>query len=338
MLLRALRVHLSWHRPELCARLRPLPGIRLNLGRSLGTGRQDLAPAAQPVPSGVLHQTSPAEQLWPLPQQPQHQQHHHQHQHQHRHQWQQLTHRKEPPPKQSTSTTPAPQPSSDHSSSHQCSHTDQQQHQQLLGLGSGPFTPGRPQEPPQWLSQSTACHQEALPLPPLPLPLPSSSALHGFGSHQEETQQRQQQGRPEQQGKAESTPQQGRPRGRRGQQPGGPDSSRGAEQQAAYLAQLTDMRTPAAWYPGARALTRTVIAHLGPTNSGKTHAALEAMKAAKGHALYCGPLRLLACSRQAERSRCGLQPADRPGGQGGAWGPTQRLHSGDGSGGQRTGV
>ncbi|KAL6756530.1 P-loop containing nucleoside triphosphate hydrolase protein, partial [Haematococcus lacustris] len=66
------------------------------------------------------------------------------------------------------------------------------------------------------------------------------------------------------------------------------------------------MRTPAAWYPGARALTRTVIAHLGPTNSGKTHAALEAMKAAKGHALYCGPLRLLACEVADRLSTAGV--------------------------------
>ena len=36
-----------------------------------------------------------------------------------------------------------------------------------------------------------------------------------------------------------------------------------------------------------------MVLHCGPTNSGKTHAALEALKAA-GSGVYCGPLRLLA--------------------------------------------
>ncbi len=36
-----------------------------------------------------------------------------------------------------------------------------------------------------------------------------------------------------------------------------------------------------------------VVAHMGPTNSGKTHAALQALKAAET-GVYCGPLRLLA--------------------------------------------
>ncbi|GLC71011.1 hypothetical protein PLESTF_001060700 [Pleodorina starrii] len=41
-------------------------------------------------------------------------------------------------------------------------------------------------------------------------------------------------------------------------------------------------------------MKRRVVAHLGPTNSGKTHAALQALKAAPS-GIYCGPLRLLAC-------------------------------------------
>jgi ATP-dependent RNA helicase SUPV3L1/SUV3 len=36
-----------------------------------------------------------------------------------------------------------------------------------------------------------------------------------------------------------------------------------------------------------------VVAHLGPTNSGKTHAALEELAAA-GRGVYAGPLRMLA--------------------------------------------
>lgn len=40
-------------------------------------------------------------------------------------------------------------------------------------------------------------------------------------------------------------------------------------------------------------MKRTIHYHAGPTNSGKTHNALQAlMKARSG--LYCGPLRLLA--------------------------------------------
>ena len=40
-------------------------------------------------------------------------------------------------------------------------------------------------------------------------------------------------------------------------------------------------------------MLRRVVAHMGPTNSGKTHAALQALKAAET-GVYCGPLRLLA--------------------------------------------
>lgn len=40
-------------------------------------------------------------------------------------------------------------------------------------------------------------------------------------------------------------------------------------------------------------MKRTVHYHAGPTNSGKTHNALEALMHAQS-GLYCGPLRLLA--------------------------------------------
>ena len=31
---------------------------------------------------------------------------------------------------------------------------------------------------------------------------------------------------------------------------------------------LLDLRSPASWYPAARQIRRTIIAHMGPTNSG----------------------------------------------------------------------
>jgi len=46
-------------------------------------------------------------------------------------------------------------------------------------------------------------------------------------------------------------------------------------------------------YPGAREMKRKFILHVGPTNSGKTHDALERLKEC-GHGAYFGPLRLLA--------------------------------------------
>ena len=45
-----------------------------------------------------------------------------------------------------------------------------------------------------------------------------------------------------------------------------PYSSSGGSQR------LLDMRHPASWYPLARQTKRTIIAHLGPTNSGMNHA------------------------------------------------------------------
>lgn len=54
-----------------------------------------------------------------------------------------------------------------------------------------------------------------------------------------------------------------------------------------------DLRNPADWFAEARARRRTIHVHCGPTNSGKTHSALKALKEA-GSGVYCGPLRLLA--------------------------------------------
>lgn len=54
-----------------------------------------------------------------------------------------------------------------------------------------------------------------------------------------------------------------------------------------------DLRRPHEWYPIARGMKRHIIMHVGPTNSGKTHSALQRLKEAK-KGVYCGPLRLLA--------------------------------------------
>ncbi|KAK9472995.1 P-loop containing nucleoside triphosphate hydrolase protein [Dipodascopsis tothii] len=67
--------------------------------------------------------------------------------------------------------------------------------------------------------------------------------------------------------------------------------------------------SPAEWYPGARAMTRRWILHLGPTNSGKTYNALKRLGEARS-GIYAGPLRLLAREiyerYQANGIRCNL--------------------------------
>ena len=57
------------------------------------------------------------------------------------------------------------------------------------------------------------------------------------------------------------------------------------------------MENPPALYPKARGLRRHFILHIGPTNSGKTHDALEDLKKAES-GLYLAPLRLLALEVQ----------------------------------------
>lgn len=59
------------------------------------------------------------------------------------------------------------------------------------------------------------------------------------------------------------------------------------------MIQTVDLRNPHQWFPVARALQRRIIYHAGPTNSGKTYNALQAMRSAQS-GIYCGPLRLLA--------------------------------------------
>lgn len=76
---------------------------------------------------------------------------------------------------------------------------------------------------------------------------------------------------------------------------------------------LADLRYPLEWYPGTRALQRTIHLHVGPTNSGKTYHALKRLEQAKT-GLYAGPLRLLAYEvytrLNAQGKRCHLITGD----------------------------
>lgn len=59
------------------------------------------------------------------------------------------------------------------------------------------------------------------------------------------------------------------------------------------LRRVSDLTEPANWYVEARETRRRVIYHAGPTNSGKTYAAMRGfMTSSSG--VYCGPLKLLA--------------------------------------------
>ena len=67
---------------------------------------------------------------------------------------------------------------------------------------------------------------------------------------------------------------------------------------------MLDLRKPHLWYPVARSLQRRLVYHVGPTNSGKTYNALQAMRAARS-GVYCGPLRLLAMEIYDELNAAG---------------------------------
>ena len=82
------------------------------------------------------------------------------------------------------------------------------------------------------------------------------------------------------------------------------------------LRRLMDWTDPASVYPLARAVRRRVVLHVGPTNSGKTHHAVQALlEATTG--VYAAPLRLLVRAGQSTRGgeggapRCS-HPTDRP--------------------------
>jgi ATP-dependent RNA helicase SUPV3L1/SUV3 len=70
-------------------------------------------------------------------------------------------------------------------------------------------------------------------------------------------------------------------------------SASAAAQRSAAQRAAAPLEPPAEWYPAARAARRRIILHVGPPNSGKTHAALAALCAAPS-GTYCAPLRLLA--------------------------------------------
>ncbi|CAG9791848.1 unnamed protein product [Diatraea saccharalis] len=74
------------------------------------------------------------------------------------------------------------------------------------------------------------------------------------------------------------------------------------------LKKISDLRTPANWYPEARSINRKVIFHAGPTNSGKTYHAMERYLEAKS-GVYCGPLKLLATEIYHKSNKKGV-PCD----------------------------
>ncbi|GAX82746.1 hypothetical protein CEUSTIGMA_g10172.t1 [Chlamydomonas eustigma] len=67
-----------------------------------------------------------------------------------------------------------------------------------------------------------------------------------------------------------------------------------------------DLTQPHHWFPFARALHRKIIYHAGPTNSGKTHNAVMALKDAEV-GLYCAPLRLLALEQYDRLNLAGVR-------------------------------
>ncbi|PJF19163.1 hypothetical protein PSACC_01007 [Paramicrosporidium saccamoebae] len=73
-----------------------------------------------------------------------------------------------------------------------------------------------------------------------------------------------------------------------------------------------DFRHPHEWYPQARLYPRTIYCHVGPTNSGKTHAAIQRLQSAK-RGVYCAPLRLLAMEMWERLNGLGKKCALRTG-------------------------
>ena len=71
-----------------------------------------------------------------------------------------------------------------------------------------------------------------------------------------------------------------------------PSRSERAGRRPAQVARRAERRIEIS-LPSRRVQPERVVAHLGPTNSGKTHAALEEL-AASGKGVYAGPLRMLA--------------------------------------------
>eukprot|EP01065_Artemidia_motanka_P048887 TRINITY_DN8002_c0_g1_i3.p1 TRINITY_DN8002_c0_g1~~TRINITY_DN8002_c0_g1_i3.p1 ORF type:complete len:832 (+),score=249.21 TRINITY_DN8002_c0_g1_i3:64-2559(+) len=72
---------------------------------------------------------------------------------------------------------------------------------------------------------------------------------------------------------------------------------------------VKDLCSPWLWYPKAHLMPkRRFIFHAGPTNSGKTYSALQAVKSARS-AVYCAPLKMLAAQVCSELNDAG-KPCD----------------------------
>lgn len=81
------------------------------------------------------------------------------------------------------------------------------------------------------------------------------------------------------------------------------------EERCSLLSSYRDLRHPEELYPRARLRRRKFVYHGGPTNSGKTYRALEALKRAdpeRGGGVYAGPLRLLAVEVYERLNRSGV--------------------------------
>ena len=72
------------------------------------------------------------------------------------------------------------------------------------------------------------------------------------------------------------------------------------------LAFLADLSQPHETFPLARSLNRKIILHTGPTNSGKTHAAMQALQSAST-GIYAAPLRLLAWEQYDRMTKRGVK-------------------------------
>ena len=81
--------------------------------------------------------------------------------------------------------------------------------------------------------------------------------------------------------------------------------ARDTKESDADVQSIMDMRNPGELYPLARTMRREITLHVGPTNSGKTYAAMQRLKrAASG--VYCAPLRLLAWEISESMNRDGV--------------------------------
>ena len=105
---------------------------------------------------------------------------------------------------------------------------------------------------------------------------------------------------------------------------------------------LMDLRKPHEWYSMSRSIKRRIIYHSGkqcrgslvhstqrrccsgPTNSGKTHVALERLKTSR-RGLYCAPLRLLAMEIFDTLNRQGIYCDLLTGASVGRWDVTIRF-------------